>query len=244
MVTSIGRLDFASWDALWATIIYFKNILLFLKVSSKSVGFRAFGDYWMSSCADVHPFGNLARAPVGVVCMNLLLQNTFWSNLYSHVSYAACFCLLCLNRWELLKTTVTSEISVQWSLTCVTRTWYQRHLITALFLLEKMKDRATSNVLFPHKSPSDLLVAPLWVSITSSTLLSSPVDSFVNGKLWKRRSFTMLSKCLLKWNARGKELICCCEPVTSCHLPDPAVLVQKLLPSCQSAVHVSTLICF
>lgn len=186
-------------QALFTSRTYF----LFLKVSSKSVGFRAFGDHWMSSGADVHPSGNLACVPIGVVCVNLLFQDTFWRNLCSHVSFPACFCVLCLNRWELLKTTVTSKTCMQWSLTCVTRTWCQTHSITALFLSEKRKERAISNVLFQHKSPCDVLEAPLWVSITSSTPLSSPVVSFVNGKLWKRRSFIMLSKCLVKWNTRG-----------------------------------------
>lgn len=37
---------------------------------SKSVGFRAFGDYWMSSSVDVHSFGNLAHVRIGVVCVN------------------------------------------------------------------------------------------------------------------------------------------------------------------------------
>ena len=165
---------------------------------SKSVSFRVFGDYWMSSSADVHPFGNLAPVSIGVVCVNLLFQDTFCRNLCSHVSFPACFCVLCLNRWELLRTTVTSKNSTQWSLTCVTRTWWQTHLITALFLLEKRKEQAISNVLFQHESPSDALGALLWVSITSSTPLSSPVDSYVNGKLWKRRSFIMFSKFLLK----------------------------------------------
>lgn len=175
---------------------------LFLKVSSKSVCFRAFGDCWMSSGADVHPFGNLARVRL-VWCAWTCSSKTLSGEIFVHVSFPACFCVLHLNRWELLKTTVTWKIFMQWSLTCVTRTWCQTHLITALFLLEKRKEQAISNVLFQHKSPSDLLVAPLWVSITSSTPLSSAVDSCVNGKSWKRRSFIMLSKCLLKWNTRG-----------------------------------------
>lgn len=43
----------------------------------KSVGSHAFQNYWLSSTADVHPFGNLACARIGVVCMNLLFQDTF-----------------------------------------------------------------------------------------------------------------------------------------------------------------------
>lgn len=58
---------------------------------SKSVGFRAFGDYWMSSSEDVHPFGNLAPVRIGVVCMKLLFQNAFCRNLCSHVSFPCMF---------------------------------------------------------------------------------------------------------------------------------------------------------
>lgn len=52
---------------------------------SKSVGFRAFGDYWMSSSEDVHPFGNLAPVRIGVVCMKLLFQDAFCRNLCSRL---------------------------------------------------------------------------------------------------------------------------------------------------------------
>lgn len=175
---------------------------LSLKVSSKSVGFRAFGDWLLDVFRCGCPsFWKLGMCTNWSGVKNLLFQDTFWRNLCSHVSFPACFRVLCLNRWELLKTAVTS---MQWSLACVTRAWCRtQRSITALFLLEKRKEWAISNVLFQHKSPSDLLVALLWVFITSSTLLSSPVDSFVNGKLWKRRSFITLSKCLLKWNTRG-----------------------------------------
>lgn len=130
--------------------------------------------------------------------LGFLFQDTFCRSLCLHASFPAYFCVPSLNRWELLKTTVASKNSMQLSLTDVTETWWQTHLITALFLLEVRKKWATSNVLFPYESPSDPPEALLWVSITSSTPLSSPVDSYVNGKLWKRRSFIMFSKFLLK----------------------------------------------
>lgn len=160
--------------------------------------FYAFGDYWMSSSADVHPFGNLALVRTEVVCMNVLFQDTFCRPLCSRVFFPECFCVLCLSRWELPKTTAAPKIFMQWSLTCATRTQWQTHLITASFLLEKRKEQALSNVLFQHGSPSDPLGALSWVSITSSTPLSSPVDSCVDGRLWKRRSFKMFSKFLTR----------------------------------------------
>lgn len=75
--------------------------------------FYAFGDYWMSSSADVHPFGNLALVRTEVLCMNVLFQDTFCRPLCSRVFFPECFCVLCLSRWELPKTTAAPKIFMQ-----------------------------------------------------------------------------------------------------------------------------------
>ncbi|XP_005153946.2 broad substrate specificity ATP-binding cassette transporter ABCG2-like isoform X1 [Melopsittacus undulatus] len=41
------------------------------------MGFCAFGDYWMSSSADIHRFGNLAHVRIGVVCVELSFPRHF-----------------------------------------------------------------------------------------------------------------------------------------------------------------------
>ncbi|KAM4669041.1 broad substrate specificity ATP-binding cassette transporter ABCG2-like isoform 4-T8 [Amazona ochrocephala] len=41
------------------------------------MGFCAFGDYWMSSSADIHPFGNFAHVRIGVVCVELSFPKHF-----------------------------------------------------------------------------------------------------------------------------------------------------------------------
>lgn len=173
-----------------------------------------------------------------------LLQDTFCrsSRLRSClICHLLCVFLCCFSRWELLKTTVTSETLMRLSLTCVTRMWWRTHLITVSFLLEKRKEQTVSNDLFQHEILSDPLEAPLWVSITSSTPLSSPVDSYVDGRLWKRRSFIMFSKFLLSQNTVGWKLICCCELVMWLLPSRPSCTGREmtaLLPVCSSCEHL------